>query len=313
MCLFSRQGEGTRQLHCEGYKSSLQGTASRMPCKHAGSRQTGCNGTALHILRQHTLCCGQQRPRLPFAPGRSIRMFKGALPHLLVWPHALCYVCACLRLSRFALHSVCAKDCFVTARVTKSTWQIRHLPSHAKADKDCATTGCLTHRHWTNRTQTKHKGRYTQAQTHHAAHSVVRSCLNSDLRLDQKTYPSLYTHVALKPTPLPGVMSQQGPEGQFVYGPANCRSRLHVSRSGAAVHDRQQCSSSHGRQPALCGIAGRPSMQSCSILTLPQEPWVAALATPRAPVLQACMYASQHTLDLQGHRTGKPFWLPPKP
>jgi hypothetical protein len=54
-------------------------------------------------------------------------------------------------------------------------------------------------------------------------------------------------------------------------------------------------------------------MQSCSILTLPQEPWVAALATPRAPVLQACMYASQHTLDLQGHRTGKPFWLPPKP
>jgi len=39
-------------------------------------------------------------------------------------------------------------------------------------------------------------------------------------------------------------------------------------------------------------------MQPCSILTLPQKPWVVALATPRATVLHTCMYASEHSLHL---------------
>jgi hypothetical protein len=56
MCLHSRQG--TRQLHCEGDKTRPHGTASHVPCKHAGSRQTGCNSIALHIWRRHPKCCG---------------------------------------------------------------------------------------------------------------------------------------------------------------------------------------------------------------------------------------------------------------
>jgi hypothetical protein len=191
-----------------------------------------------------------------FAPGRSVRRFQGVLLHLLVWLHALCQVRACLRLSRFALHSVCPRDCVVTARLTKATWQIHTCALTYQSRQGLRQCKMCYAQTLDRQGAIKAQGEIHTAQTHHAAHSFVRSCLNSDLRHDQKTSPSLYTHVALKPTPLPGMISQQETEGQFLYGPAIRRSRLHVSRPGAAVHDRQPCSSLHGRQPALCGNAG---------------------------------------------------------
>lgn len=205
------------------------------------------------------------------------------LSHLFVWLHALCQVCACLRLSRVALHSICSRDCVITARLSKATWQIH--------------TCALTYQsrqglHWTNRTQTKHTGRYTQAHTHHAGNSSLRSCLKSDLRVlpDLVHTSSSQAHTTARN----GVTA--GKRMPICSRARLCRSRLHVSRPGATAHDQLRCTSVHGRQPALCGDAGC-SMQPWSKYELMAEALGHCTCNPKS-YCSTGVHASQHTLDV---------------